>query len=257
MDDMPVGVDRPQEDDVALLAMGAPTPFARVAFPDEPPPHARLIDADACEPEELDRWREAMRLWLRRLTFAKRNRLLLKSPPHTGKILELARLFPGARFIHLVRRPRDVFPSTRRMWQSLDAAYGMQASRHVALNEHIFSTLERMYAAFESQRRRLDPRAICDVAYERLVADPLPEVGRIYEHLELEDFDVCRNRFAGYLRQVQDYRPNEYLLSTDVADEIDRRWAGYSRLHARVLGQDTRCVGPPHSALGPRHVGRR
>jgi hypothetical protein len=240
MDDMPVGVERPQEDDIALMAMGAPTPFARVAFPDEPPPHQRLIDADVCRPEELDRWRRAMRRWVQRLTFAKGKRLLLKSPPHTGKIAELAELFPGARFIHLVRRPHDVFSSTRRLWQSLDSVYGLQIPRHDHLDEYIFTTLQRMYAAFQRQRRRLDPSTICDVAYERLVADPLGEVARIYEQFHLDDFDVCRRRMAGYLRQMEDYRPNQHALSASMADEIDRRWAGYARLHARVL-EDRLC----------------
>ena len=33
----------------------------------------------------------------------------MKSPPHTGRIAELAKLFPGAKFIHIVRDPATAY----------------------------------------------------------------------------------------------------------------------------------------------------
>jgi hypothetical protein len=235
MDDMPCGVERPQEDDIALLALGAPTPMARVAFPNEPPPHERMIDGDAASAAELAHWRQGMCEFVKRQTFHKRKRLLLKSPPHTGKVAQLAELFPGARFIHLVRSPREVFASSRRLWQALDRAYGMQIPHHRGLDDYIFDTLRRMYAAFERQRPSLAAESICDVAYERLVEDPLVETRRIYEHLGLDDFEACRAKLEGYLRQMRDYQPNVHQLEPALAEKIDRRWTDYARLHQAVL----------------------
>eukprot|EP01043_Picozoa_sp_COSAG02_P105265 COSAG02_NODE_41266_length_396_cov_0.952862_1_plen_92_part_01 len=36
MDNMSMGVGSPQEDDFALCAYGAPTPYRRIAFPNQP-----------------------------------------------------------------------------------------------------------------------------------------------------------------------------------------------------------------------------
>src|SRR5262249_16268469 len=36
MDNMATGVDRPQEDEFALVAMGSPSPYCRMAFPNDP-----------------------------------------------------------------------------------------------------------------------------------------------------------------------------------------------------------------------------
>ena len=73
------------------------------------------------------RWRRKMREFVQMLTLRKKGkRLVMKSPPHTGRIEELAQLFPGAKFIHIVRDPYVIFPSTRRLWVSLDSAQGLQ-----------------------------------------------------------------------------------------------------------------------------------
>ena len=77
---------------------------------------------------------------------------MMKSPPHTGRIEELARLFPGAKFIHIVRDPYTIFPSTRRLWVSLDWAQGLQHPHHHDLDEYVFSAFERMYRGFNRQR---------------------------------------------------------------------------------------------------------
>ncbi len=47
---MATGVDRPQEDEFALVAMGVPTPYCRMAFPNDPPVYDEFLDMDGCAP---------------------------------------------------------------------------------------------------------------------------------------------------------------------------------------------------------------
>ncbi|MEQ8791596.1 MAG: sulfotransferase [Pirellulaceae bacterium] len=260
MDDMPAGVERPQEDDIALLALGAPTPLRRVVFPNEllrdadmqsadmpgaDMPGADMIDGDESDEESMAHWREAMSQWLKRLTTRHQKRLLLKSPPHTGKIAQLAELFPGAKFIHLVRSPHEVFDSTRRLWRALDQASGMQIAHHRDLDEQVFTTLRRMYTAFERQRPRIAADNLCDVAYEHLIADPLGEAERIYTHLALGDFTPCRPPMTAYLSTLRNYRPNRHQLDAALRRKIDHRWADYAQLHQSLLQRDDSPQSPP------------
>src|SRR5687768_18104609 len=46
-------------------------------------------------------------------------RSILKSPPHTCRVPTLLRLFPDARFVHIVRDPYAVYPSTLHLWRIL------------------------------------------------------------------------------------------------------------------------------------------
>jgi hypothetical protein len=50
MDNMAAGWDRPQEDEFALLTLGAPTPYERMAFPNDEPPYGEFLDMRGCQP---------------------------------------------------------------------------------------------------------------------------------------------------------------------------------------------------------------
>src|SRR5262245_46818110 len=59
MDNMAAGWDRPQEDEFALLTLGAPTPYLRMAFPNDPPQHAEFLDMRGCSAGDLARFEQA------------------------------------------------------------------------------------------------------------------------------------------------------------------------------------------------------
>ncbi|HMC11425.1 MAG TPA: sulfotransferase, partial [Pirellulaceae bacterium] len=161
------------------------------------------------------------------LTYATQKRVLLKSPPHTGRIEVLARLFPGAKFIHIVRHPFALFPSTMRLWQSLDAVQGLQMPRGKGLDEYVFNCLTRMYRGFEDQRQRLDPAAIYNVRYEDLIANPVAEVGKMYKQLELGPYEIVRDKMESFVSEQKDYKPNKHHLDKPLKEKIRQRWAAY------------------------------
>ncbi|MCI0358985.1 MAG: sulfotransferase [Planctomycetaceae bacterium] len=228
MDNMAAGWDRPQEDEFALLTLGAPTPYLRMAFPNDPPPYSEFLDMQGCSAGDLARFERALVDFVKLLTFASPGkRLLLKSPPHTGRIEILTRLFPGARFIHITRSPYSLFPSTTRLWHSIDEVQGLQFPKDVGLEEYVFDCLNRMYRGFEDQRQRLDPAAVYDVRYEDLVADPVGEIGQIYESLGLGDYSAARNAIAVAAGQQKDYKTNKHELDESLKARIRERWSGY------------------------------
>ena len=123
MDNMAAGWARPQEDEFALCMMGQPSPYLTIAFPNRPPQFSEYLDLQNLPPRAVARWQRAYLGFLRRLTFKDPRRLILKSPPHTCRIKLLLELFPDARFVHIVRDPYVVFPSTVNLWKSLYLAH--------------------------------------------------------------------------------------------------------------------------------------
>jgi len=190
MDNVIAGWTRPQEDEFALLTLAAPTPYERMAFPNDPPPFMEFLDMEGCNPVDLKKFETGLRDFVKVLTFATDKRVLLKSPPHTGRIAFLSRLFPGAKFIHIVRDPYALFPSTVRLWKSLDEVQFLQMPRGKGLEEYVYECLTRMYRGFEKQRPEIDPKNICDLRYEALVQNPVVEVRRVYQELGLDDFET-------------------------------------------------------------------
>jgi hypothetical protein len=227
MDNMSAGWNLPQEDEFALMTMGAPSPYLRMAFPNRPEVFTELYDMRDVPPEVAQQWRDAMVEFVQLMTYHYDKRLVFKSPTHTGRLETLAELFPGAKFVHIVRDPYLVFASTMRLWQSLDRVQGFQVPRHKDLRERVLRTFEQMYQGFEDQRQRVSPDQVCDVRYEELIADPVGQLDRIYDELELGDFDAVRPKIEEYQREHQDYKTNRHNLDDETRDEVRRRWSSY------------------------------
>ena len=133
------------------------------------------------------RWKRALLWFLKCLTLRNPKRIVLKSPPHTCRIRALLEMFPKAKFVHIVRDPYVIFPSTVNLWKRLYRDEGLQMPTGEGLEEHVFDTFTRMYEAFERDRDLIGPGQFCEVRYEELVADPMEQMRRVYEELELGD----------------------------------------------------------------------
>jgi len=192
MDEVALGWDRPQEDEFALVNLGAPSPYRRIAFPATSGDRPRALDVSRLPPAELERWRAALRRFLALLAVRDPRRPVLKSPPHTARVGELARMFPGARFLHVVRDPFVVLPSTLRLWRALHGVQALQRARDEDIERYAFAAFEEVDAAFERDRAGLAPGRLHELRYEDLVADPVPRLREAYERLDLGDFERVR-----------------------------------------------------------------
>ena len=112
MDNMEAGWDRPQEDEFALCNMGSPSPYLTIAFPNRPPQDQEYFDLEGLSPQARERWKRRLVWFLKCVTVRRRKRIVLKSPPHTFRVKTLLELFPNARFVHIIRDPHVIFPST-------------------------------------------------------------------------------------------------------------------------------------------------
>jgi hypothetical protein len=224
MDNMAAGFERPQEDEFALCMIGVPSPYLTIAFPNHPPQDQEYLDFEGVRPRALARWKLALYRFLQQLTYKSGKRLILKSPPHTGRIKVLQEMFPGALFVHIMRDPYVVYPSTVKLWKTFYQLHGFQRPRFVGLEEHVFATFLRMYAKLEEGRRLVEPARFCDVRYEDLVRDPVGQMHRIYDHFGLGGFDAFLPRLEAYLTSVKGYETNRYQLTPDERAKITQRW---------------------------------
>lgn len=229
MDNMSAGWELPQEDEFALMNLGVPSTYLRIAFPQTEPQRLEYLELQPLSEQELAAWRNRFRNFLQCLTFHYSGKqLVLKSPPHTGRLRELIRMFPNAKFIHLTRDPRQLFSSTVRLWRSLDEVQGLHATLpEEELQEYVLTCLERMYAAFQRDRPTISSSQIVDLRYEDLVAEPMEKMQWIYETLDLGDFEALRPGLTERLTGHAGYRPNRHILEAELEDTIRRRWNSY------------------------------
>ncbi|MCH2182231.1 MAG: sulfotransferase [Mariniblastus sp.] len=229
MDRMPMRVQLPQEDDFALCAMGGPTPYRRMAFPNQPNDDFLQLDTDNLTDDQEVMLQQSLTKFYRSLNVRYRKPLVLKSPPHTGRIGKLAEWFPGAKFIHLSRDPRELVPSTIRLWQTLDQVQGFQPARYDEqwLLSYIRRNKEVMYGRYLQDREELPPNQLMEIRFEDLVADPLSQIEALYEQLELGPFEPNRDNVQQYFASRGDHKKNANRLNADLESWIEENWQDY------------------------------
>lgn len=230
MDDMELGFGLPQEDEFALVALGAPSPYWAFGFPQDTVGRRFLTLADVSDQDRIC-WERTFRKFLHLVSFRHPGKpLILKSPPHTARLAVLVRMFPQARFLHIVREPVSVFASTVRLWREVRAVNALAPWNEQQLERRVLETLPEMYQDFERVRATLPPGRFHQVRYEELVRDPLSSLGGCYRELRLGDFSPVHARVERYLAGLRDYRTNEYEVSPECKAAIRMAWGPLFRI---------------------------
>ncbi|TWU65224.1 Sulfotransferase domain protein [Crateriforma conspicua] len=232
MDNMAAGWDRPQEDEFALMNLGLPSPYRRIAFPNEPPIDLDYLTFWNVDDAARHQWLETLRRFLLRVSVATQRPLIVKSPTHTGRLAMLARQFPDAKFIHLTRDPRSLFPSTCRLWRSLDEAQALQSPNgdEPAMHEYVLDCFQRMYEAYFDACEQVPSQRLIEMRYEDLVADPVESLRHIYDTLRLADFDSVEEDFCRWAEtEHRGYQTNRHRLDAATEKVLLDRWGEYFR----------------------------
>jgi hypothetical protein len=228
MDNVEVGFERPQEDEFGLLGLGVPSPYRDWAFPNSPRRHEEYLTLRDIPAEERERWKQSFRWFLQGIAVSRPDqRIVLKSPTHTCRIKTLLEVFPNARFVHIVRDPCVVFPSTIRLWKRMETVHGAQLPKFEDLDDEVLDRFNRVFAAFEEEFTLIDPQRFCEIKYEDLVRNPVDEVRRVYQKLELPGFEAMLPALQDYASGMSDYQTNLYEISPELRQKIHSRCASY------------------------------
>jgi hypothetical protein len=230
MDNMPVGWGRPQEDEFALALLGAPSPYLDIAFPNVAPLDPASLDLDGLPARVRERWKRTFRRFLQAVTLHDGGRrLVLKSPPHTCRIPTILEVFPDARFVHIVRDPFAVFASTVNLWKTLFRLQGLHTPTFDGLEERVYETFTHFHERLEQTRGLVSAERFHELRFEDLTKDPVGELRRLYDRLEVGEFETARPHLERYLAETARYERNRWELPDALRAEIARRWGDVIR----------------------------
>ena len=159
---------------------------------------------------EVDEWKQALVLFLKKLTWKYRKPLLLKSPPHTCRIKLLLGLFPEARFVHIHRNPFTVYQSTRHTLSRVLRITRLQGGSGYDAEGSVLRRYREMYDVFFEERGLIPEGRYCEVGFESLESDPIGTVRGVYEALSLPDFGGVEADLRAYMETISGYRKNSF-----------------------------------------------
>ena len=224
MDDVAFSAEAPHEDEFALVASSLVSPYLKVLFPQTAPATYASVNPDNWSLDALISWKRSLSVFIKKMTLSEGGRLLFKSPPHLGRIKLLSEMYPNCQFIHIVRNPYKVFGSTKKLWKDSFAHVHLQTTSQELVQETILSWYEELFSLFERDRRVIDPKAMIEIKYEDLDAEPEKTIAYIYETLDLKNFDLVSERLNRYIESLKNYKKNSYKLSDAEKALVSTRW---------------------------------
>ncbi len=209
IDDIAVTADAPQEDEIAIAAMGGPSFLDAFHFPRQ---FERLLARglffdDAAVPIRAAWAARLERFYATLLMAQPGRRLLLKNPVYMARIPELLARWPDAQFIHIHRDPLEVFDSTRRLHASMLDNFALQRFDHLSIEATVLATYERLMRTFERDKRHLAPGQLAEISLDALRLDPETTLAGVYQRLGLADFAGAWPHFAVYCKAQGAYQP--------------------------------------------------
>jgi hypothetical protein len=228
MDNMDMGWHEPQEDELALCVLGFPSVFRNNAFPKHPKRYLESLTMEAVSRRRVKRWQRGLLEFVRYLNLRYRRPLVLKSPPHTGRIRTLLEIFPNARFMHITRSPMEFIPSTMHLWKALNQTNGFQKeTENVDCQDYVFECYRRMYDGFHAQKPSIPERNFCQIRFDELISDPLNTLRDAYEKLRLADFEEVAPTLDQFMQRRRNYQRNSHAVPPRLAAVIRQRCADY------------------------------
>jgi omega-hydroxy-beta-dihydromenaquinone-9 sulfotransferase len=229
-DDVPVGFDRPQEEEFGMLMLGQGTPYVTHAWPRFGPADSDYLDFHGVSEPDRQRWAEAY-LWLYRRLALKHGgkRLVMKTPANAARLKLLTKLFPDARFIYLARNPLAVFPSTVKLWRALYSTQGLHNPPYLDswLDDYVLDMFVRLTEVYDADRHVIPEGHLIELRYEDLVKDPLATMADLYARLDVGDFAAAEAPMRTYLDAQSDHRVSDYELPPELRRKVVERLAPY------------------------------
>lgn len=221
-DDMMVTFSSPGEDEIGLAGLGAGSIYQASMFPSRTQERVAYLDLLELPPAKLDHWKRVFQRHLRELDYRHGKPLVLKSPPHTARVKTLVSIFPEAKFVNIVRDPKVVFSSTLKMWNNLTRMLSLELIGDWNVEDPLIENYRRMHESLREARPLVPAGHFSDVRYEDLVRDPVGQMERIYQELELGGFDEVRPAIKAYFARNRDVRGGRYELTPDQALKVER-----------------------------------
>jgi hypothetical protein len=243
MDEMEIHASSPQEDEFALLGLGARSPYEALLMPAILPEALKLVDPRDLAPQEQQRWREVFLNFLAGVSVRGLGKpMILKSPTHGARVDTLRELLPDARYLVIVRDPVTNFESVIRMWRKMFETYAIgPIPPDDAIREAVLGDRPRFESKLAAGTADLPKNRFAAITYESLVSNPVGVIERLYQQLELGDFEPARAAITAEVARRSGYKAKGSLPSPQWLERINREWATVLADHSKV---QERALGP-------------
>jgi hypothetical protein len=151
------------------------------------------------------------------------DRIILKNPVNTARMLKLLELFPDANFIHIVRNPVMVYLSTKKFFTELFPTLQLEPFSESEISELILDIYPSMLKDYLEDRKQLDPDRLVEIKYEDLTREPMKYLAHIYHSFNYPGLQEVEPVFKDYLVRIEGYEADSYTIDEKELKKVMER----------------------------------
>lgn len=225
-DNVKLSLDEPQEEEMALGNLNPIGYYNIYYFPQHSETYGRqALFMEGLSDKQINGFEKAYEFLVRKLSYVKGGKqLLFKNPATTARIQLIKKLFPDAKFVHIVRNPYPVYRSSIGKFPRLYNAFAWQDFMDCDTHRFTIDTYEALLGQYLKDRESLSESDLFETSYEKITADPLGEIGRIYDALGIANKEEGLQHIGRYVETIKDYQPNLHQMKRAHVEEIQERW---------------------------------
>lgn len=229
MDKMAVKWDSPQEEEFGMELMGGNTSVGFLFAPNKGKQvlnNAVLLN----NPKTKANWLKKHLKYAQKIQSVNKGKtLVFKSPSNTAKMLELLEIYPDAKFIHIVRDPQDVIPSTLHLYQRILPEFSLQNETEIDLLEYVFDYYTQLMAKLIATKDKLNATQFFELKYEDFVEKPVDLLNEAFTQLEISaDSEKLKSFFEGRKNFSKNKFERNQELEKQIKEKCDSTIAQYS-----------------------------
>ncbi len=210
-DNVKLAMDQPSEEEIGLVSLSTKSHLVGdTIIPRQSEEYAKYLTLEELDSGARNAWKSELEYFIKKLAVRHQKPLMLKSPGHTARIELLMELYPDAKFIKIHRHPFSVVKSGIGWLKKTRSFWSLQSSD----NSDVVSVFLRNYRlannAYFEQRHLIPEGRLIEIGHSELESDPMRQLQRIYDRLELPSFAKVADKFQDYVASTKNYQKNEF-----------------------------------------------
>jgi omega-hydroxy-beta-dihydromenaquinone-9 sulfotransferase len=221
-DNVELGADLPQEEEYALGNISPYSFYNGWIFPKNMDLYNNYVDFQNVSEREIKEFKRIFHYYIQKLTlYYHGKQLLLKNPSNTARIKILHEMYPDAKFIHIYRNPYHVYLSMKRNIEKEMILYCLQKPPSWEVFEKAMVDMyKRMFKKYFNEIKQVPKENQIDVKYEDLMQNPLGEIKRIYDKLQINGFEKSEPTLKKYIESQKKIKSYSYNIDPLLKEKI-------------------------------------
>jgi hypothetical protein len=216
-DDVKMGMDLPQEEEIALANLQEVSFYNFLYFPKD---FERFYEKELfmkdLEEYKISRWKAAYVKMIRKSFLnVKGDRFISKSPSNMARIGKLLEVFPDARFVFIYRNPYKTVESFYRFFHEVLPAVQVQTSHDELSRERVARIYTDMINRYFSERNKIPEKNLLEIRFEEFSKDIQGGLEQIFKKFDLEGFEETLPEFKEHLENQSEIKQSRYEVTPE------------------------------------------